>query len=129
MRIKHTVLVKIGDDPEMKDLLFGPDETLAQVVTDKYTKETSGKVSVVGGETETIDFGDITAVKGVYLKVNAECGIKINGGSAIQLRKSLDTTAGLAKFFIEADISSLQIVAAADTPVSGIFCAWGDASA
>ena len=129
MRIKHSVLLKIADDADMKDLLFSNDETLLQAIIDGYQRQASGKFFVTGGQTESIPLGDVSAVRGAYLKVNADCNLKINGGANIQLRKGSSTTGTYAKFFIEAEITSLQIVAAALVDVTGVFCVWGDVSA
>lgn len=130
MRIKHKANVRISDDADMKDMLFGLDDTLAEVVIDAFTKQSSGKISVLAGETESVALGDITAVRGAFLKLSGDCQLKINGAAtAIQLRKPTTATGTYCKFFIEAEITSLQIIAPVGADVSGIFCVWGDLSA
>lgn len=127
MRIKHTILLQIANDADLKEPLFGPiDETLALTQIDGYTKQASGVIKVLATETESVPFGDVAAVKGIYLKVNQSCGLKINGAAAITL--AVANTNGYAKFFLEAALSSIQLVAGS-SDVQGIFCVWGDPSA
>ena len=129
MRIKHSILLAVADDADMKDQLFGPiDEILGQTVIDGYTNQVSGKIKVLPTITKAIPLGDIAAVRGIYLEVNQDCQIKINGGSAIDIKRGNSTTGALAKFFLEASLTQIQIVAGA-TEVWGTFCVWGDPSA
>lgn len=128
MRIRHKVNVQIYDDADGNDVLFAPKDTLAEIIIDAFKKETSGKISVAANATESVPFGDVgSPAKGAYLMVNAECTISINGGPAIQLRKG-GTTAKI-KFFIEGDITSLQITAPSSTAIEGIYAVWGEAAA
>jgi len=125
MRIRHKVNVRIFDDADMKDCLFGPDDALAEVNIDIFTKQTSGKFSVAAAANEDLALGDITAVKGIYLEADADFTFKLNGGSEIfQARKSTSS----AKVFLEADINQVNITAAAAV-LNGRYCVWGDVSA
>jgi len=128
MRIKHTLLLSIADDADMKDPLFGPiDDTLATVQIDGYTNQISGKFKVLATITKTLSFGDIAAVKGIYLEADQDCSIKINEGAAIALKRGNSATGSLAKFFIEAALTKIEVIAgSADT--HGTYCAWGDPS-
>jgi len=129
IRIKHKVRPQIAEDTAMKNLLYGPDDTLSEVTIDSYVRQTSGKISIAQNTNEDVPLGDITAVKGFFLQVNGDCQIKINGSAdAIQVRKATDANVDWAKFFIEADISQVNITAPADSAISGTFCAWGDTS-
>jgi hypothetical protein len=129
MQVKHKVNVKITDDAAGKDVLFGLDDTLAEVSLTSFTKYTSGRVSVAAAVDETINLGDIAAVKGLYLKADADCQIKLNNNTeTLQLRKGSTSTGTYARFFMEGDITSLEVTTAADTPVNIIFCAWGDSA-
>ena len=130
IRIKHRVWVHAYEDTLGKDKLFAPDAELSEVISDGFDKSTSGKISVAASGNENINLGDITAVKGIWLKLDGEASLKINGSSdEIQLRLEPAGVAGgtaFAKFFIEADISSINVVNDSAAVISGSFCCWGD---
>lgn len=129
MRIKHKVNVRVALDTDMKNMLFGFDDTLAEVQIDTYEKQASGVLKILANTSEDVPLGDIDAVKGAYLRLDKEATIKINGSTdAIQLRKYSTSSSAYAKFFIEADITQLNITAPTTEDVNGIFCAWGDAT-
>jgi hypothetical protein len=128
-RLEHTLIVKLGEDTNLTDLLFTRDATRAKVVSDAFQSGYSGSFSVAASDNEDLSLGDVTAVKGIYLQVNAEVEIKLNGSTdAIQLRKHTDTSTVLCKFFIEADITQINIVNGGATAAEGIYCIWGDPS-
>jgi len=127
MRVRHTVIVRIGDDTEFKDKLFDTDETLAQTQSDGFQRAASTKVRVAQTVTESLPFGDVDAVKGFYLKVDQECVVRLNGSTDdIQLRKA--GGASYAKLLMECDLSQLELEAPVDADVTGVFAVWGDAS-
>ena len=129
IRIKHRVWVHAYEDTLGKNKLFAPDAELSEVVSDGFEKSTSGKISVAASGNENINLGDITAVKGLWLKLDGEAKLKINGSAdEIQLRLEPAGVAGtsFAKFFIEADISSINIVNDSAAVIAGVFLAWGD---
>lgn len=126
MRTKHKVYVKIADDADMKDGLFTPDDTLAEVILDVFHHQNSGTVHVAAGTTLTIPFGHVTAVKGCFLKLDNDCLLTLNDSTTdIQLRAQ----ASYAKFFLEGDLSKVEITAPAEDSVEGFFCVWGDLTA
>lgn len=127
MRIKHKVRVRIAEDADMKDGLAMPDDTLSEVVIDNYQKQATNNFSVAASASEDLPLGDITAVKGVFVKVDQEVTIKINGSTTpLQLRKG--TNATYAKIFLEADITAIEVTAGASI-ATGIIVAWGDPTA
>ena len=129
MRIKHKVNVKVASDTDMKNLLFAPDDVLSEVTIDAYARVASGLISIAQATNEDLPLGDVTAVKGVYFKVDQDVTIKLNGGTdIIQLRKASAGSTVYARFFIEADITQINITAPADADVTGVFCVWGDAA-
>lgn len=130
MRVSHKMIVKIGDDADYKDLLFSTDPTLAETVADGFLRQASGRLNVAAAATEDVPFGDVDAVKALYLKVDADCIVKLNGGvEEIQLRKHDTVTTGTsAKLFLEADLSQVEITAPADSAVNAVYCVWGDPS-
>lgn len=127
MRVKTKVNVRIGVDADMKNLMFAPDDTLAEAIIDSYARCTAGIVAIPLNTSEDLPLGDVTAVKGVYLRVDQDVEVKLNGGSeVIQLRKASGTAPIYARLFLEADITQLNITAPADADVNGIYCVWGD---
>ena len=126
VRIKHKCNVRIASDTDMKNILFGPDDTLSEVIIDTFTKHTSGNFTLLDSEDENLSLGDIDAVKGFYLYADNDVKLTINGGTAIQMRQNTGTGTR-AKFFIEADITSINVENdTAGETVTGVWCAWGD---
>lgn len=125
MRIKHKVTVRIAEDTLMKNLLFGPDDVLSEITVDDYVRQVSGLIAITAAGSEDLPLGDVTAVKGLYLRTDSDCVLKLNGGiETIQMR--VPTNGTYAKLFIEADITGVNITADAGGDLSGMFCAWGD---
>ena len=128
IRIKHKVRVQIAEDTDMKNLLFSRDDTLSEKIIDAYVRQTSGKFNIAASANEDLPFGDITTVKGMYIEVDQDVQVKLNGSNdAIQLRKSSSTEGVTAQMFLEADISQVNVTAGSDA-VNGTFCFWGDTS-
>lgn len=127
MRIRHKVNVRIGVDTDMKNLMFAPDDDLAEAIIDSYTKCGSGILQIVKNTDEDVPLGDVDAVKGVFLRVDQDVVVTLNGGvETIQLRKAGGTGSQYARLFLEADINQINIAAPADADVNGIYCVWGD---
>jgi hypothetical protein len=129
MRIKHKVNVRIADDADFKNFLFAPDDALSEVIIDAYYRQTSGKFKILMNTDEDISLGDIAAVKGIYIKVNKDAVVTLNGGAeTIQMRRAGATSSDYAKLFLEADITAVNIAAPVTEDLEGIFCAWGDST-
>lgn len=129
MRIKHKVNVRIANDTDMYNLLFGPDDIRSEVTIDSYTRMSSGLIKVAMNTNENLPLGDVTAVKGIFLQVNQEAVIKLNGGTeTIQMRKPSTSASVYARLFLEGDISQVNIAAPALADLEGIYCVWGDAA-
>lgn len=129
IRIKHRVWVHGYEDTLAKNKLFAPDAELSEVISDGFDKSTGGSFSVAASGNENLNFGDITAVKGLWLKIDGEAKLKINGSTdEIQLRLEPDGVAAtdFCKFFIEADISALNVGNPGAAVMNGVFYAWGD---
>lgn len=129
IRVKHRVWVQSSEDTLAKNKLFSQDPELSEVISDGFDKQVSGVISIAAAGNENLNFGDITAVKGLWLKLDGEAKLKINGSTdEIQLRLEPAGVAAtdFAKFFIEADITSLNIGNPSAATISGVFCAWGD---
>jgi hypothetical protein len=126
MRLKHTVRVQAALDTAMKRSLFNDDVTLSQVQTDGFASQANSILSIAAEGSESLSFGDVTLVKGLYLEVDQEALVHLNGSAdAIQLRKA--TGATKAKLFVEADITEVEIENPSTTAVlTGVYVAWGD---
>lgn len=124
IRVTHKVRPQIYADTNKKNVLFAPDDTLSEVVIDSFTKHSSNNISVAASASENLPLGDITAIKGMYLQVDADCTVKLNGGTeTIQLRAQ-GTTSPSAKLFIEADINQVNVTAGSAI-LNGTICLWG----
>ncbi len=127
MRLRRKIILKIADDTEMKDLLFQTDETLAEIVVDNFTTENDGKLKIAANATETLSFGDVTVVRGFFLKVDQDVIININALGEMQLRKA--PGAKFLNHFVEGEISSVTVKAPTLAAVDGVYAFWGDVSA
>jgi hypothetical protein len=128
MRLKHTVLVQIGEDTAFKKKLFFIEDTAAPVQTDGYLRQSNSIFNVGVSSSETMKLGDVAAVKGLYLECDQEVLVRINGSlDSIQLRKATDAT--VAKLFLECDITELVVENTDPTnEANGLYCVWGDVS-
>lgn len=129
IRLKHKINVRVAEDADMNNLLFAPKDDLAEVTIDAYEKAVSGVIKVSANTTESLSLGDVATPKGLYLRVDNDCNVNINGLGNIQLRRSSTATGTTAKLAIEADISSVAITAPVGVDVRGVWCLWGDAAA
>lgn len=125
MRIKHKVNVRIFNDTALKDALFAPDDALSEIQIDTFVRQSSSKFTVTASTSEDLPLGDIVAVKGLYLQVDADCIVKLNGGTEEFQMRAQGTTSPSAKMFFEGDINQVNITAAA-ADLNGTICVWGD---
>ncbi len=126
MRVKHTLLLTVAEDAELKSLLFERDSNLDQVILDGFDRVASGLLQINGGITESLSFGDVAAVKGLYLRVDQDLTVVKINGSADPITLTKQTADSFAKLFMEATLSAVTITAPAGLDVTGIYCVWGD---
>jgi len=126
IRLKHKANVQIGETSAMKNLLFYGDDSLAEEVIDAYLHQHSGSLAIVASGTEALPSGDVTAIKGIFLKLDGEATVTINGADTpLQLRKA--SGANYCKLFIECDVTSVSITNSSSTEaLAGVYCVWGD---
>lgn len=124
MRTKLKTNVIISNDADGKNILFGFDDTLAEEVIDTYTRCVSGKFSVGAAGTEALPFGDVTAVKGIYVKADAGFTFSVNGNPVVTA--NVASASGSSRVFMQADLSSFSITNGGSSAVTGIWVAWGD---
>lgn len=135
MRIKHKVNVTASADSSGKDVLFGLDETLAEVTLDGQQEISSGVTTVAAGDNVDVPLGEIGDARGVMLKADGDFLLSIDGGAQISVRKgavkagsgSTVVFASSAKVFLEAEFGSLNVEVAAEKPaITLTYVAWGD---
>lgn len=127
MRVKHKVNVRIAEDTTMNNLLFAPSDSLSEVIRDEWDKSAGGTLNIAQGTDEDLSFGDVNTVRALYISVDQNVTVKINGSNdGITMNKGSSATYDFAKLFMEADITSVNIAAPVDADVTGKFCVWGD---
>lgn len=126
IRVRHTVAVRTARDTDFNFAMWDPDVTLSEVILDGFDKQTNGVFTVAVSSSESLNLGDITAVKGMYLEVDADCLVRLNGSTDdIQMR--IGATGSPAKLFIEADISAVVVENQSGTAIlNGVVVFWGD---
>lgn len=126
MRVKHKLNALVTDDAEGEDVLFGPDDTRAEVTIDNMTKLNSGRLEIAASGTESLPFGDVADVRFVWIKADNDFNLKFNGGTEVLNVKRAGTT-GYAKFAAEIDVSSVSIVnPSASAVLKAVFMVYGD---
>lgn len=129
MRVKHKVVLNIGDDTEFKDKLFSLDDTLAEVTSDAFQKCVSGRAAIQASATEALSLGDLAVVRGLYIKADVELQVAMNGSAdKLQMRRAQATSDHPATLFFEGDVTSVSVTAGV-TAANLVYCAWGDPSA
>lgn len=129
IRVSHTVAVRTSRDTEYKQAMWYPDVTLAEKVLDGFEKQTNGNFSIPATASEYLSFVDVEAVRGMYLEVDLECSLRLNGSlDAIELKPAESGVP--AKFFLEAVITEVLIQNPSTTsPLTGVVVFWGDPTA
>lgn len=127
MRIVHELIMNLSQDEAGVQVHFKRTEGVSRVIIDTYEKQHGGDFKVLAAQNKLLGLGDVTSpAKGLYLEVDADCDVKLNGSvDAIQIRGA-PTTTKRRKMFLEGDISSIEVTALAKD-VNGSFVIWGDA--
>jgi hypothetical protein len=125
IRVKHKINVRVAEDTAMNNLLFAPKDDLAEVTIDAFDQMVNGTFFVDAGDTESLPLGDVVAAKGLYLRVDGDCKVDINGLGDINVVKASAATGTTAKLALEAEISSVAITAPALVAVRGVWAIWG----
>lgn len=117
--------VQIYEDAAKKSARYAPDDTLAAIQTSTFDRQQSGDFAVASAGNEALPLGDISSVRGVLVKVNAACTIRVNGSSdGVVLTPS--ESGKKAHYLVEGVFTEVRILADQGSAVSGSFCAWGD---
>lgn len=129
LRLKHRVFVQIAQDTAMKVKRFHPDPDLAEVVYDVFERQMNSDLSIVASGSQSLTFGDVTLVKGLYLELNGPAEVKLNGSADAMVMTPLLTgeNAKPVKYFVEADITSVVVENTdSENALTGVYCVWGD---
>lgn len=132
IRVKHRVYVHTFGDTDEKLQKFTPDPELMEVLTDEVEKQSHSDLSIAPTSTDTLPFGDIAAVKGMYLEMQAACKVRINGSlddidlTPVKGVAGANTTTP-AKLFLEAPLTAVTVENThATDPLIGQVVFWGD---
>lgn len=130
IRVQHIVALQISRDTDGNQKLFYPETSEETLILDGFDGAAPMTLSVAAGATESISFGDVTAVKGLYVEVDRDCNLRVNGSSDnIPLVVPAAVTAGgaRAKAFLEATITEAEIENLdGSTALTGVSVVWGD---
>ena len=125
MRVRNTVQVQISLDADGKRKLFSDDPQLSQTVTDQFATQANSVLSIAPSNTENLSLGDVELVRGLYLEVDQEAKVRLNGSSDfIQMRMAPDGVK--ARLFVEAEITAVTVENTATEVLSGVYVIFGD---
>jgi len=126
IRVRHNVLVQISGDTSAKDKRYYPETQ--DTIVDTMDRSSTKEIQVAGLASEVMNLHDIAAVKGMYLEVDGDIDLTIDGSATpVQLRKASTVTGTKARFFMEGAITSLTLDNTANaTAVNGVLVLWGD---
>lgn len=123
MRVKHQIALQVGLDADFHAKLIYQEAEYQVEQIDDFQRATVGMHVLAAGGNESLGFGDVTLVRGLYLEADGDAQVDINGLGTITLSK-----AGVkAKLFLEAEITSLAVTnPSGDTALNLVYCVWGD---
>lgn len=129
IRIKHKVWVNISLNTDMTDLVYGPGETDRAEQTDTYDQHGGGSINIADSDNEDLSLVDVTNIHGIYLEVDQDVSVKLNGSAdAIPLKRANTTAGSKAKLFLEGTLTQINIVNASGSAVSGHYTIWGSST-
>ena len=121
-------MVQISADTDGNEKRYYPETK--ELVIDAFDRHSVKNFQVAAAASEALDLSDIAAVRGMYLEVDGDCDVVLNGSATpIEMRKSSTTTGVTAKLFIEGIIGSVTIDnTGGAAAVNGDVVLWGDLS-
>ena len=126
IRVKHNVLLQISRDTLEKKKQFFPDAN--EVILAAFDSQSNGTLAIPATTSLTLDFGEVTDVRGLYIEVSADVVVRING-SLTNLPITLASDATKGQLFLESNISAVIIENESATAITGVYALWGDPSA
>jgi len=125
MRVRNTVQVQISLDADGKRKLFSDDQQLSQTMTDQFATQANSVLAIAPSNTENLSLGDVELVRGLYLEVDKEAKVRLNGSSDfIQMRMAPDGVK--ARLFLEAEITAITVENTSTDVLSGVYVCFGD---
>lgn len=121
MRVKQTVNVRVAEDANMDQLLFGRSDSLAIITHDEYDQQASGTINIAAAGNEDLPLGDVDTIAGVFISVDQSCELTLNGGA--EVTNLVKPTSGNAQFFMNGAVTQINI--ATTEALTGLFCIWG----
>lgn len=126
IRVDHTVTPQISRDTAQKQKLFFPDIGEEAVSHATFEKSSNNILSLDASAVESLSFGDVDDVRGLYLEVSGDCYLRING-STDNIPVKLPPSGTRAKVFLEADVTAVEVQNLSTTDaLTGVYCVWGD---
>jgi len=129
IRVKHKLVVQNSSDEDAYEKLFYlEDNSGREVVIDGFDQQANSTLRIPASGSQSLGFGDVTDVRGLYLEVNRDCYLRLNGSiDNIPLKLPPGITAAKAKLFMEADLNAI-VIENLDTvnALIGVYCVWGD---
>lgn len=125
MLLKHTVQLQISLDSEAKRKLFADDAVTAATSTNGFASQANSVLTIPPAGLKSLSFGDVQAVRGLYLETSLEALVRLNGAAdPLSLKKADNASA--TKLFIEAEITQVTVENPGADTLSGVYVVWGD---
>lgn len=131
LRQKTKVWVNTSRNTDMTDLVYGPSETDRAVQNDVWDQWDGAKIDLADGANKDLNLAGITNCKGIYLEINGDAQVTINGAAApLQMRRYGTGTGVVAKLYLDMDITSVNVEnpSGSGAAMAGHFHAWGSSS-
>lgn len=128
IRVDHSILLDITRDTGQKRCLFGEDADEAQRILDQNDAQSSNTLAIPASTTETLSFGDVGAPAGLYLEVNQAVNVYLNGSAdpiALVPQVATNRNDQVAKLFLEATITQVDVENTNLTEMTGVYAVWG----
>lgn len=138
MIVKPLANVRIYDDSALRDVLFALDPDLAEVELSAFTQFASGRIEIAAAGTESIPFGDVASIRGLFIKADAGFNltlvcpvIPVPGGSPPSpntcgpLPITPGATGGTARILAEVQAQSGTIQNYGTGVLHVVYCVWG----
>lgn len=125
LHITHEVYPQLSLDATNNLKLFWPERGQQTVTYDMMQSATPGTIALAAATTVTLSRGEITSICGLYIQVNSACQISLDDGTS-WINITPAPQAGIAKFFLEGLIPSVQLQSDALIPLNGVYVLWGD---
>jgi len=130
LRLKHKIVVQISRDAEQKQkgVIFLDDDAVQEIDTNQYQRSAGSDISIPDTDTEALSFGDVQAVRGLYLEVSGQCNVTLNGSNVpILVEPDAGAPSGKpGKLMLNATITSVSIENVSGGIITGVYALWGD---